>query len=83
MWDFSFKNMAKTVFLNSIFHLCGYFSFLVLTFYVDAYEIYEYILNRKEPKFRDEELIEIDSAQLAETMFDLMVYELDYEPQNC
>ena len=22
-----FKNIAKTVFLNSVFHLCGYFSF--------------------------------------------------------
>ena len=49
----------------------------LLTFYVDAYEIYEYILNRKEPKFRDEELIEIDSAQLAETMFDFVFAEDD------
>ena len=49
----------------------------LLTFYVDAYEIYEYILNRKEPKFRDEELTEIDSAQLAETMFDFVFAEDD------
>ena len=49
----------------------------LLTFYVDAYEIYEYILNRKEPKFRDEELTEIDGAQLAETMFDFVFAEDD------
>lgn len=49
----------------------------LLTFYVDAYEIYEYILNRKEPKFRDDELTEIDSAQLAETMFDFVFAEDD------
>ncbi len=49
----------------------------LLTFYVDAYEIYEYILNRKEPKFRDEELSEVDATELAEAMFSFVFAEDD------
>ncbi|SEQ56058.1 hypothetical protein SAMN02910369_02020 [Lachnospiraceae bacterium NE2001] len=49
----------------------------LLTFYVDAYEIYEYILNRKEPKFREDDLTEIDTEELADSMFNFVFAEDD------
>lgn len=49
----------------------------ILTFYTDAFELYEYILNRREPEIlgTTEEAIDID--QLSDNMFDFVFSEDD------
>ena len=48
----------------------------ILTAYTDAYEIYEYVLNRVEAAVRDE-VVPVDAKGLSEKMFDYVFAEND------
>lgn len=49
----------------------------VLTAYTDSLEIYEYILNRREPEIKGEIIDDIDTDSLAQNMYDFVFSEND------